>query len=880
MPIEPGSRIGPYEVTSHLGEGAMGVVFRAHDTKLQRDVALKLLPENFAKEPERLTRFQREAQLLASLNHPNIAHIYGLEEVDGSGCIVMELVEGETISERLKRTGPLPIDEAVAVAKQIAQALAAAHERGIVHRDLKPANIKLTPNGTVKVLDFGLAKALGAKSQDINVSSLPTLASGSIAGSIVGTIGYMSPEQARGRQVDARADIWAFGCVLYEMLTAHMAFEGETSTDVMARIVNGEPDLGLLPKETPQSIRLLLNATLNKNPEDRLQHIGDMRLFLDETFFPRRGASGEQQASSSRGKLLTAVLAVLLIIALIPAVLYFRRPSADSPAMRFELSLPGLFGNSAVVSPDGRRIAFVAQTAEGQRNLWVRGIGDEAPQQLRGTENVTGMFWSPDSRFLAFAADRELKKIDASGNSSPQVICDLPGAQGATWGRDGVILFGRISDHVIVRLSDSGGEIKPVTSLDASRKETTHGNPVFLPDGNHFLYAGLSSIPENSGIFITSLDGKTTPNRILPSPLFRFGGLGYAQGFLLLMIDGKLTAQRFDESALKLEGEATPIAEGAENGFTASRTGILTYRKVVADAANKQLTWFDRTGKLMGELGAPSNYGGIELSPSGDRVAVDITSNNNRDIWVLDLARGIPARITFDPAPDWSAKWSPDGSRVIFASANRTGTGNQIYQKSSSGVGNDEVVSPEDAGGIPVDWTSDNKYIVYSRFMPRGAGNDTWLLPLLGDRKPKPFLQSPFDKVLAQVSPDSRWIAYTTNESGTFQIFVQSFPDPNGGKWQISADGGVEPKWRRDGRELYYIAFDGKLMAVPLKVDRTFEADKPVPLFQTGLTVNRTRPDRDRRYDVTRDGRFLFVMPGRVTAAPITVLVNWSAGLK
>src|SRR5215831_739127 len=308
MSIEPGSRIGPYEVTSHLGEGAMGVVFRAHDTKLQRDVALKLLPENFAKEPERLSRFQREAQLLASLNHPNIAHIYGLEEVEGSGCIVMELVEGETISERLKRTGPFPIDEAIAVARQIAEALAAAHEGAIVHRDLKPANIKLTPNGTVKVLDFGLAKALGAKSQEINVSSLPTFASGSIAGSIVGTIGYMSPEQARGREVDARTDIWAFGCVLYEMLTARLAFEGETSTDVMARIVTGEPDLNLLPKETPQPLRLLLAATLNKNPQQRLQHIGDMRLFLDETFFPSKAAASQRQASSSWGKLLVAAL--------------------------------------------------------------------------------------------------------------------------------------------------------------------------------------------------------------------------------------------------------------------------------------------------------------------------------------------------------------------------------------------------------------------------------------------------------------------------------------------------------------------------------------------------------------------------------------------
>jgi Tol biopolymer transport system component len=880
MSIEPGSRIGPYEVTSHLGEGAMGVVFRAHDTKLQRDVALKLLPENFAKEPERLSRFQREAQLLASLNHPNIAHIYGLEEVDGSGCIVMELVEGETISERLKRTGPFPIDEAIAVARQIAEALAAAHERGIVHRDLKPANIKLTPNGTVKVLDFGLAKALGAKSQEINVSSLPTLASGSIAGSIVGTIGYMSPEQARGRDVDARTDIWAFGCVLYEMLTAHLAFEGETSTDVMARIVTGQPDLNLLPKETPPSIRLLLAATLNKNPQQRLQHIGDMRLFLDETFFPSKAASVERHTASSWGKLLVGVLALILIIAMIPAVLYFQRAPADSPPMRFEMSLPGLYGIPAP-APDGRRIAFVAQSAEGQRTLWVRGIGDEGAQQLRGTENVTGMLWSPDNRYIAFAADGKLKKIDASGSGSPQVLFDITGGtQGATWGRDGVILWGRNTDHVIVRVSDSGGEMKPVTFLDASRKETVHVLPVFLPDGNHFLYGALSSVPENSGIFVSSLDGKTAPKRIMPTSLFRVGGLVYERGYVLYASDGKLTAQRFDESALKLEGEPVLIAEGFEGFFSASNTGILMYRKAVADAANKQLTWFDRTGRQLGEVGTAANYGGIELSADGERVAVDITSNGNKDIWIMDLARGIPTRVTFDPAVDWSAKWSPDGSHIVFASGGRAGNKpTQIYQKAATGVGDDEVISGDGQPAIPVDWSSDGKYIVFSRTKPNG-GNDTWLQPMFGDRKPKPFLESQFDKVLAQVSPDGRWVAYTTNESGSFQIFVQSFPDPTAGKWQISADGGVEPKWRRDGRELYYIAFDGKLMAVPVKSDRTFEAGKPMALFPTGVTVNRTRPDRDRRYDVTRDGRFLFVMPGKVAAPPITVLVNWPSTLK
>jgi len=834
---------------------------------------VKVLPEHFADDPDRLSRFQREAQLLASLNHPNIAQIYGLEQTEGTGCIVMELVEGDTLAEKL-RNGPLPIDEAVEIAKQIADALAAAHERGIVHRDLKPANIKFTTNGTVKVLDFGLAK-LASRAPESQLSMMPTKVSGSMAGMVVGTAGYMSPEQARGREVDARTDVWAFGCVLFEMLTARQAFAGETATDMIARIVTSPPDLDLLPAGIPSRIRLLLEATLNKNVQQRLQHIGDMRLFLDEKFFPEAAPAAVAASKSNRGALLIASLVALAAV-IVAAALFFRpTPPQSAPEMRFELAPPDI-ASLIFVSPDGQKLAYIAQPANENRAVWMRPINSLTAQKLPRTDNPSQfLYWSPDSKQLVFFADGKLKKVDVAGGAV-QVISDFTQAlRGLTWNRAGVILFSK--DNILVRVADGGGEIQPVIKLDENRKEQMHLAPVFLPDGDHFLYFTVSGIPENSGFFVGSLQsGRVKRLAPLPSQLNNFA---VVPGYFLVVGGGRLTAQRFNADALTLEGDPVTVVEGIENNITVSETGLLLYRTAATAPPSKQLLWFDRTGRQLGQIGGTANYGGVELSPKGDRVAVDINTNNNRDIWVIDIARAVPSRITFESGIDWSPSWSSDGNRLVFGS-NRTGD-NNIYQKASSGVGSDELVFQSTENEIPVHVSHDGKYVVFSRPIGTNAPAwDTWVLDTT-EKKASAFLTSPFDKVFARVSPDSRWIAYATNDSGMYQIVVQSFPDPNQGKWQITAQGGIEPKWRRDGRELYYLALDGTLMAVPIKADKTFVAGTPERLFETQLPVGRTLSTRDRRYDVAPDGRFLIVTPssGNSGPAPMTAVVNWFSGL-
>jgi Tol biopolymer transport system component/tRNA A-37 threonylcarbamoyl transferase component Bud32 len=868
MSIVPGSRVGVYEVTSRLGEGAMGVVFRARDTKLLRDVALKVLPDHLANDPDRLSRLQREAQVLASLNHPNIAHVYGLEQVGGSECIVMEFVEGETLEERLSR-GRLPVQDALEIAKQLADGLSAAHERGIVHRDLKPANIKLASKGVVKILDFGLAKPFAGAAAGTSASMSPTIASGSMAGGIFGTVAYMSPEQARGKDVDARTDIWAFGCVLYEMLTGQLAFGGETATDAIAKIVTGHPDLDALPPDVPVSIRLLLGATFQKNAQQRLQHIGDARLFLDQAFASPAAVAPARPAR--RAGAVAVAFAVGLIAALATSTFFLRpRPQPPAPAMRFELVLPNHVVGASI-SPDGQHIVYGGAATGENLAIWVRSIGSESAEKLAGTDRPSGVVWSPDSRAIAVISEGKLKKVDLT-TRSVQVIWDigLENLRGMSWGSSGVILLGR--KNLLYRVPADGGTPAPVMPLDTARAETAHVLPAFLPDGNHFLFVSLSSEREKSGIFVGSLDGKTK-SYVMPLGT-RLNSIGYAPGFLLIGGDD-LIAQPFDDRTLTLSGSPVPVVDGLANAWDASNNGILVFQKTSTASSNKQLTWFDRTGRQLGQVGPPANYGNVEISPTGDRVAVDTATEGNRDVWVIDVARAVPSRLTFDPAPDWTPVWSPDGSQLAFASG-RAG-GSHMYLRPASGVGTDRLIFKSDSSEIPVSWSPDGRFVVFSRGKA-GGGVDTWLMAMAGEPTAKPFIESQFDKAQARVSPDSRWITYVTNDSGMYQVIVQSFPDPNGGRWQITAQGGIEPKWRHDGRELYYIAPDGKLMAVPVAPGPAFQAGSPSALFQTPLVQSRGQSPRDRRYDVAPDGRFLIAVPTTAaTQTPVNVVVNWTA---
>jgi Tol biopolymer transport system component len=724
----------------------------------------------------------------------------------------------------------------------------------------------------VKVLDFGLAKALATPEMNSQLTTMPTKVSGSV-GMVVGTIGYMSPEQARGKDVDARTDIWAFGCVVYEMLTARQAFEAETATDMIAKIVSGEPDLALIPADTPRPVRMLLEATLQKNSQQRLQHIGDMRLFLDPKF-TQPAAEAAVVSKTKPGKLWIAAFAAGLLVAAIPSALYFRTPPPpNAPEMRFELTLPGLNGTGILISPDGQRLMYSGNPDEQRNAIWMRPLSGDTPQKLAGTDGAGFSFWSPDSRYLAFVADGKLKKVDVLGGA-PQVLADFSGQpRGGAWSSKGVILYATSPDNIIYRISDSGGQATPLTKLDETRKDILHAAPVFLPDGEHFIFL-LVNAAEGAGFYLGSLAGDT-PVRLGPLPN-NINGLAYVEpGYFLYNNGPTIMAQRMDPKRRTFEGAPVPIADGAQNSyFTASHTGLVLFRKAAAVQPTETLTWYDRSGKQLGQIGASGDYGNVELSPKGDRAAVDMVANNNRDIWVIDIARGVPSRVTFDNAPDWSPSWSPDGSKILYASGRTT---NDVYQKSSSGVGAEELVFKSDKNEVATDWSPDGRYVLFSRGKTGNAvPYDTWLLDLAGGSPTESILvDSPFDKAFARVSPDGRFVAYATNDSGTYQIVVQSFPDPTRGRWQITAQGGVEPKWRHDSRELYYLALDGKLMAVPIKGDGVFGT--PEALFETPLTLPRQGlGTRDRRYDVSPDGRFLLVVPASTGApAPVVAILNW-----
>ena len=884
MSIQPGSHIGQYDVLSLLGEGGMGAVFRGRDTTLKRDVALKVMT-GVAATLEQHARFQREAEVLASLDHPNIGPIYGLLESEGDRVLVLALVEGPTLADLLSN-GPLTESEALKIARQVIEALEYAHERGVIHRDLKPANIKITPEGVVKVLDFGLAKVLEDDPPARSSANSPTLTMGHThAGMILGTAAYMSPEQAVGRPVDRRTDIFSFGAVLYEMLTGKQAFAGGSIPDILEAVVKQEPDSSGLEKLSPPS-RLLLNRCLEKDRKLRLQAIGEARILLDRPL----AVLDQPLADPPPRKFGWAPWAVAAVAALGFAGLawvHFRAQPPIANLVKFTIPAPEgtTLGNSIALSPDGHWLAFFARTTSDSNSIevFLRSLDSLESKPVPGTEGAFGApSWSPDSTRFVFTAGRTLKKVDIVSRSV-QKIAELPAAyRGVTWAPDGTLVLGTARTGLL-KLSETGGPLVPLTSL--AKGEQHHESPEMLPDGIHFLYrrVGGDRDGDSLGVYLGSLD--RGPDQQDSKPLWEGteGTIHFAKGpgdsgFVIYTKDGTLLAQAIRSDGSKAEPAAIPIAEtGSLSGaptFSVSMTGVLAYRNGAGTSVN-QLTWVDRTGKPVGRFGSPTTYGGVALSPDGTHAALQSEAH----LFFADLARGVSTRVNPGDPSDGSAALSPDG-RIAFSYA-VAGARGDLYVRQASGAGIPELLAKSSNLLHPNHWSLDGRYLICDEHT-LDRNQDLFIVPMTGaDHKPIPFLATSADETFGQFSPDSRWVAYSSDESGKREVYVQGFlPDKNPaagvGKWQISADGGDKPRWRRDGKELYYLARNGKMMAVPIKsTASTFEPGMPTALFDTQLTGFFP-------YDVAPDGRFLLnstVEDSKATIAPITIVLNWMAPL-
>jgi eukaryotic-like serine/threonine-protein kinase len=872
MGLATGSRLGPYEILGPLGAGGMGEVYRARDTNLSRDVAIKVLPESFANDPDRLARFEREARTLATLNHTNIAQVYGLETSGPVRALAMELVEGEELAVRLAR-GAIPIDEALPIARQITVGLEAAHDRGIIHRDLKPANLKIRPDGTVKVLDFGLAKALDADARDGALSNSPTLLT-SMPGVILGTALYMSPEQARGKAVDEQADIWAFGCVLFEMLTGKRAFAGDTVSDVVASILKTEPDWSTLPVATPAAIRRLLVRCLTKDTRGRLHDIADARLEIDEA---QRGPSAVvARATPRRGERLAwiAALTVAWLTAVVLGFVLATRSVPSVPEMRFEITTPPSTDASLALSADGQQIAFVATDA-GRPRLWIRSLNSTSARPLPGTEGAAFPFWAPNGRSIGFFADDgKLKSIDIDGGAV-RVLANAQLQWGGAWNRDDTILFGPFTGSLL-RVPATGGQPTVVTKLEP--QQSNHTYPRFLPDGDHFIYY-VSGSPAVRGVYIARLQ-KPEGRRLVDAD--SIGG-DVSSGHLLFVRGTTVFAQRLDVDRLQLTGSPFPVAEsialrsaaGSQvAALSASASGRIAYRTGTA-ASERQFIWFDRSGREVGKLGEPIDGNPLSPSLSTDqrRLVFHRAIGGNVDLWMFDIGRGVLSRLTSNAANDIHPLWSPDGSRILFGS-NRSG-GYEVYEKSVES-GAEMLFTP--AQNAFLDWSRDGRFVLMQR-RPKDSA-DIFAMEVGTKREPFPVVQTDFEDRGGQFSPDGKWIAYESTESGRWEVYVQPFPGP-GAKVQVSVNGGAQARWGADGKELFFIALDDRLMAVPIQLRSNggpAEPGSPVPLFVTrvgGAVQSYSR----QQYFVSPDGqRFLMnTIVQTAPVSPITVIVNWAS---
>ena len=895
MALQAGLRLGPYEIVAPLGTGGMGEVYKALDTRLQRSVAIKVLPGHLASDAQLRDRFEREARVISSLNHPHICVLYDVGRQDEVDFLVLELLDGRTLADRLVG-GAVPSQEALRIGAQIGAALDRAHRSGITHRDLKPANVMLTAAGA-KLLDFGLAKPSAAAVAG-GLSTLPTTPPNMTAqGAIVGTLQYMAPEQVEGLEADVRTDVFAFGALLFEMIVGRAPFQGKTRAGLLGAILKDDPPpVSSLQPSAPRALDRLVARCLAKDPDERWQSVAD--IVHELRWIEGAGAQpvAESPANASRSlRMAWTIAALATAVAVGFGVVSMRDRSPVQPRERMEFTLgapehatfstPAGGGTGVApqvsVAPDGRTIAFVAESPAGHQ-VWVRSIASVDARPLAGTEGSTFPFWSPDSRYIGFFANGRLKKILATGGPAV-TLCDAAAGRGGTWNRDNVILFGRSTAGPLMRVSASGGTPVPASSLDAAYAETSHRFPQFLPDGRRFLFAAtvgtccpaakpgrikLGTLDTMDASEIMRLDASTAV---------------YASGHVLFSRNGTLMAQPFDVTAGRLSGDDFPVIEHVASegsryvAVSGSDTGVLAYARGRGQFTSR-LVWVGRDGKEIAAVGRPGSYSSAALSPDERRIAVALNSGSppNRDIWIVDAARGLDTRVTFGPEDRSAPFWSPDGKRIVFQAIQQGALMLRVKDLSGSGT-ESTLAQPTDSTTligaiIPTSWSRDGRFVVFTRSPGTAGSSDLWVHPMSGAEKPFPVVQTGAPELHGELSPDARWIAYTSTETGTAQIFVQSFPEP-GMRYQVSRDGGTLPQWRADGKEIYFLSPDLKLMVAAVDQTKMFEVGAPTMLFETTASA----PGPGQQYSASRDGRrFLINAVVRDDAkSPLTIVTNW-----
>jgi len=886
MTLVSGTRLGPYEIQSLLGQGGMGEVYRARDTRLERDVAVKVLPAKLSSDSNLRQRLEREAKAVSKLSHPHICTLHDIGRQDGVDFLVMELVEGETLEQRLLK-GPLPVEQTIRLGAQIADSLAKAHRLGITHRDLKPANVMLTKSG-VKLMDFGLAKqSETAPLADAltEISAVPSKLTSE--GAILGTFQYMAPEQLEGKDADARTDIFALGELLYEMATGKPAFGGRSRASLIAAILtNDPPPISQLQPLAPVALERIIRKCLAKDPDERWQSASDLAAELNwiaESDSQVRQASAGPIARSWKLRASWLLTGLFLLGMIVTGFAWWQATTKHPRSMYFHAAVP-FSTNDAVLAPDGKLVVLVAYSSEmNDYALWTYEVGGRRKTLLDGTQGASYPFWSPDSKMIAFFADGKLKRIEVEGGQI-RILCDAPSGRGGTWNRNGDIVANPRALGPLVRIPASGGSPVQVTNLDVSRFETSHRWPVFLPDGKHFLYlaANFGGRYEYNAIFVGSLDGNEKPHKVVSAS----SNVAFANpGFLIYVRDEAVVAQSFEMRGYELRGEPHTLSNRVSYFPQTDRALFSANDDLLITQAGKgasvsRLTWFNREGKAIGSIGVPGSHDNVRISPDGQKIATDKVDPDGRnvDIWVHEPGRNLSTRLTFDPSLDQVPIWSPDGKRILFGS-NRlpkvlqanSKLGFHIYLKNADGSGGEEELFDPDAGLASVwDWSRDGRYMVYKR------DDEVWYLTL-PDHIAKPLFQGTGTVRNGQFSPDGRWIAYSSSESGQTEVYVSPFPSLSN-KWQISSAGGSEPRWKADGKELFYLSAEGKMMSVPVGKGANFEAGQPVALFETHRRQPMSVLDFFS-YDVSPDGQ-KFLLATKVdedTTAPLGILMNWES---